>query len=59
MKGKVVFIVQRVHKSLECVPRGFGAWGAGLAIFWWHFVRWGKPKRIKTLISQWISMKAM
>jgi hypothetical protein len=58
IKGKVVSIVWRVHKSLERVPRGFGAWGAELAMFGRHFACWGKQNRVKTLISRRISTKS-
>jgi hypothetical protein len=37
IKGKVKSIIRRVHKSLERVPRGFGAWGVELAMFGRHF----------------------
>jgi secreted trypsin-like serine protease len=51
IERKVNSIVRRVHKSLECVPRGFGAWGAELAMFGRHFTSWGKRNHVKTLIS--------
>jgi hypothetical protein len=59
IEGKVVSIVRRVHKSLVHIPRGFGAWGVELAMFWWHFAMWGKPKCVKTLVSQRTSTKSM
>jgi hypothetical protein len=46
VKGMVVSILRRVHKSLECVPRGFGAWGIELAMFGWHFAWWGTRAKV-------------
>jgi hypothetical protein len=52
IKSRIRSIIRKVHKGLECIPRLFGPWGAELARFWWHFAQWGKPKCMKTLISQ-------
>jgi hypothetical protein len=43
LNGWIGSIIRRVHKSLERVPRGFGAWGAELAIFGRHSAWWGMP----------------
>jgi hypothetical protein len=42
MNGKVVSIMRRVPKSLECMPIGHQAWGVELAIFGQHFAYLGK-----------------
>jgi hypothetical protein len=51
IKSRFESISRKVYKALVCIASWFGLWGAGLAIFWWHFVRWGKPECMKTLIS--------
>jgi hypothetical protein len=58
IKGRGSSIFGKVHKGLECVSRLVGLWGAELARFWWHFTGWGKPKRMKTLISRQRSTKS-
>jgi hypothetical protein len=59
IKGKVASLMRRVCKSLECIPRGFRAWGVELAMFGRHFAWWDKHNHVKTLISQRISTKSM
>jgi hypothetical protein len=50
IKGKVVSIMRRVHKSSEGIPRGRGVWGMDLVMFGCHFTWWGKQNCMKTLI---------
>jgi hypothetical protein len=62
INGMINSLIRRVHQSLECIPRGFGAWGVGLATFWWHFCdvfdAWYREKGARTLISRRKSTKS-